>query len=81
MYSHKWLDDSVWYSPEHENSIWWHWMVVIVPRVFHSDMKNKAYMQIESGSNTHPPYIHEHGDIIMAKLLAVTGNSHWGCAG
>ena len=33
MYSQKWLDTSVWYSETHENSIWWHYQTIIVPKV------------------------------------------------
>lgn len=73
MYSQKWLNESVWYSPAHEDSIWWHWMVVVVPRNFHDDMKNKAYMQIEAGGNSGPPNIQTDMNIIAAKLLAISG--------
>ena len=66
---------SVWYSPHHENAVWWHWMVVIVPRKFDEDMKNHVYMQIEAGSNgnNNYPNIHDNEDIDAAKILAVGG--------
>ena len=101
MYSQKWLDTSVWYSETHENSIWWHYQTIIVPKVrffndfssifsqilkhfrysktnkglllnfweidklknlrkvFSDDLGDKAYMQIEAGSNRNPPNIHD----------------------
>lgn len=71
MYSQKWLDTSVWYSETHENSIWWHYQTIIVPKVFSTDLQNKAYMQIEAGSNRNIPNIHDDEDIQMAKLIAV----------
>ena len=72
MTSQKWLDESVWYSATHSNSLWWHYQTIIVPKVFSSDLGNKAYMQIEAGSNNgNPPNIHDNEDINIAKLIAV----------
>ena len=63
----------MWYSPAHENSIWWHWMVIIVPRQISADLAGKAYLQIEAGKNGDPPDISENSDIKMAKILAISG--------
>ena len=74
MYSQKWLNESVWYSSQHEDSIWWHWVVMVVPRNFNDEnMKNKAYMQIEGRGNGGPPNVKTDLEIVAAKLLAVSG--------
>jgi hypothetical protein len=59
MWSQQWLNETVWYSPTHEDAIWWHWQVVIVPRVMKEQLAGKAFLQIEAGSNGGPPNINE----------------------
>ena len=42
VFSQKWLNESVWSSPVHENAVWWHWMVLVVPRKYSLDLGHKA---------------------------------------
>ena len=43
VFSQKWLNESVWYSSVHENSVWWHWMVLVVPRKLSNNMGTKVH--------------------------------------
>ena len=74
MYSQQWLNGTVWYSPHHENAIWWHWFVVVVPRTFSSELEHKAFLQIEAGRNSNaPPDPETNGNILELKALSLYG--------
>eukprot|EP00456_Euglypha_rotunda_P015414 TRINITY_DN14947_c0_g1_i5.p1 TRINITY_DN14947_c0_g1~~TRINITY_DN14947_c0_g1_i5.p1 ORF type:complete len:482 (-),score=52.80 TRINITY_DN14947_c0_g1_i5:12-1457(-) len=75
MWSQQWLTPQDWFvpnSPNPQDAVWWHYLVVIEPLSRDPNQMDKAFLYITSGSNFDNPPIGTGGSNGLAANISVT---------